>query len=252
MAETPVKIFIEKDRLESDCSLLARQMVDSGYRPDVIVGVWRGGAHAAAYVTGALKRLGAPHEHFPATGKSYSGMANRSHMIRVYNMEELSRYVRAHGMGHVCFIDDVIDSSVTGHALVSVAENGLRRADAERAFVVEDGKTREISVGKAAALGPENYVHYRFGMHANGTSYDLQVPMMSDIAPLDTDVCVAAPYQKPYANLTGMKPRFFVSDYDRIDGRDVWLNFPYELEADDITDQELFEQRPNVARILLQ
>lgn len=248
----PDKIFITKEELEVDCSKLARQMYDAGYRPDIVVGVWRGGAHVAAYVTGALKRLGANHIHFPVTGKSYEkGIGNRSTLIRVYNMGDLTRYARAYGLRKLSFQDDVLDSTVTGHSLSNVAVNGLRRRDADKAFVVRKGKAKEIEPRDAIKLGARSYTVYNFERRANGTSYTIQMPMITDIVPFDAEVTIAAPYQKSYANVTGLKPDFCIRDYPMNNGRPVWLNFPYELESEDISDEEMMLQRPGVAEVLL-
>ncbi|MFA4819372.1 MAG: hypothetical protein WC613_00260 [Candidatus Aenigmatarchaeota archaeon] len=248
----PDKIFITTEELEVDCSKLAKQMYDTGYRPDIVAGVWRGGAHAAAYVTGALKRLGADHTHFPVTGKSYEkGVGNRSTLIRVYNMGDLTRYARAFRLKKICFADDVLDSTVTGHSLSTVAVNGLRRRDADKAFVVRDGKAKALEPKDAIKLGPRSYTLYNFEIRADGTTYTIQMPMITDIIPFDAEVTIAAPYQKSYANLTGLKPDFCIRDYPMNDGKPIWLNFPYELEKEDISDEEMMLQRPGVAEVLL-
>lgn len=246
-----VKIFISTDQLAQDSVRLAKMMYDCEYAPDTILGIWRGGTNVASYVTGALKRLGIQHNHFSATGKSYGpGIANQSHTIRIYNMEELAKHLRETKCRRLCLVDDVIDTGVTGDGLARTALYGLKRREATAAHLLKNDNLTEIDPRDAMKLDGSEYVLYDFDVALDGVRYTIRIPMVADIDPIDAGVEIVAPYQKPYANKTGRKPKFCIRDWDMVDGKPVWLNFPYELEKEDITDEELWQQRPGIAGIL--
>ena len=57
------KTFIQADELLKDSFELAWQVYESGYRPDYIVGVWRGGAPIGIAVQEFLDVLGIDSDH---------------------------------------------------------------------------------------------------------------------------------------------------------------------------------------------
>src|SRR3989338_5539130 len=124
----PRKVFVSQERLMLDSVRLARQMYDKRYRPDTILGIWRGGTAVAIYVTGALKRLGVNHKHFSATGKSYNqGIENQSSVVNIYNMEELAKTLRETKCRRLCCVDDVFDTGITYDAFRRIVQEGLIR-----------------------------------------------------------------------------------------------------------------------------
>ena len=64
------KTFIQADELLKDSFKLASQVFDSGYRPDYIVGVWRGGAPIGIAVQEFLDVLGIDADHIAAAAIS--------------------------------------------------------------------------------------------------------------------------------------------------------------------------------------
>ena len=69
------KTFIQADELLKDSFELAWQVYESGYRPDYIVGVWRGGAPIGIAVQEFLDVLGIDSDHIAIRTSSYSGIA---------------------------------------------------------------------------------------------------------------------------------------------------------------------------------
>ena len=91
------KRFIEEQQLLEDSYRLARQIYCSGFRPDFIVGVWRGGSAVGIYVQECLQTLGVDANHF-AIRTSYKGQPDYAEMvaepesrIRVHGTSPLSR-----------------------------------------------------------------------------------------------------------------------------------------------------------------
>ena len=57
------KQFIEEQALLEDAFRLAVNIFDSGFRPDFIVGIWRGGSTVGIYVQECLQYLGVKTDH---------------------------------------------------------------------------------------------------------------------------------------------------------------------------------------------
>jgi len=67
------KLFIQADELLSDSFNLAWQVYESGYRPNYIIGVWRGGAPIGIAVQEFLDVLGVPSDHIAIRTSHYKG-----------------------------------------------------------------------------------------------------------------------------------------------------------------------------------
>ena len=70
------------------------QIYESGYRPDFIVGVWRGGSAVGIYVQECLQYLGVKTDH-TAIRTSYRGMSD--YLTRLDSDNE----IRAHGLQYL-------------------------------------------------------------------------------------------------------------------------------------------------------
>jgi hypoxanthine phosphoribosyltransferase len=67
------KLFIQADELLSDSFKLAWKVYESGYRPNYIIGVWRGGAPIGIAVQEFLDVLGVPSDHIAIRTSHYKG-----------------------------------------------------------------------------------------------------------------------------------------------------------------------------------
>jgi len=88
------KRFIEEQELLEDSFRLGLKIYQSGYRPDFIVGVWRGGSTVGIYVQECLQYLGVETDHI-AIRTSYRGMDDYLQKL------EQGSEVRAHGLQYL-------------------------------------------------------------------------------------------------------------------------------------------------------
>jgi hypoxanthine phosphoribosyltransferase len=88
------KRYIEEQELVEDSYRLAVTIYQSGYRPDFIVGVWRGGSTVGIYVQECLQYLGVETDHI-AIRTSYQGMEDYLQKL------EQGDEVRAHGLQYL-------------------------------------------------------------------------------------------------------------------------------------------------------
>jgi hypothetical protein len=115
------KRFIEEQQLLEDSYLLARQIYLSGFRPDFIVGVWRGGSTVGIYVQECLQYLGVETDHI-AVRTSYRGRDD------YFRQLEQGSEMRAHGLQYLfenlnaddalLIVDDVYSTGRNVHAIV--------------------------------------------------------------------------------------------------------------------------------------
>jgi hypoxanthine phosphoribosyltransferase len=88
------KRYIQEQELLEDSFRLAVQIYESGYRPDFIVGVWRGGSAVGIYVQECLQYLGVKTDHI-AIRTSYRGMSDYLKQL------DKGTEIRAHGLQYL-------------------------------------------------------------------------------------------------------------------------------------------------------
>jgi len=115
------KRFIEEQELLEDAYRLAGQIYASGFRPDFIVGVWRGGSTVGIYVQECLQYLGVETDHI-AVRTSYRGRDDYFRQLQQGNE------MRAHGLQYLfenlnaddalLIVDDVYSTGRNVQAIV--------------------------------------------------------------------------------------------------------------------------------------
>jgi hypothetical protein len=110
------KRYIGEDELIQDSFRLGVKIYQSGYRPDFVVGIWRGGSTVGIYVQECLQYLGVETDHI-AIRTSYQGLPSYEKMIS----GETS--IKAHGLQYLLenlnhddkllIVDDVLSSGLS-------------------------------------------------------------------------------------------------------------------------------------------
>ena len=116
------KQFIEEQALLEDAFRLAVNIFDSGFRPDFIVGIWRGGSTVGIYVQECLQHLGVKTDHI-AIRTSYRGQPSYGELI------ENPESIRVHGLQYLfenlnredklLIVDDVFSSGYNVEAVIN-------------------------------------------------------------------------------------------------------------------------------------
>lgn len=119
------KHFISAESLLRDSFILARQIFDSGFRPDFIVGVWRGGAPVGIAVQEFLEFQGIPSDHIAIRTSSYTGINQQDKQVRVHGLQ----YVIDHADSEhrLLIVDDVFDSGRSIRAILEELSIKCRR-----------------------------------------------------------------------------------------------------------------------------
>ena len=125
------KVYLDAQTFLRDGWRLARQILDSGWRPDVLLALWRGGAAVGAAVHEFLKVKGLSLRHMPLKCASYTGIGQSQSEVVFSHAEPVFNALEP-GM-KVLVVDDVFDTGRTAAALrVKLAE---RQCDAKIACV---------------------------------------------------------------------------------------------------------------------
>ncbi len=127
----PKKQFISEQDLLNDSFALGVQIFNSGYRPNVVVGLWRGVSTVGIYVQECLQYLGVETDHI-AIRTSYSGVSDYEEMVR-----NPKQRIRVHGTQYLLetlnaddrllLVDDVFGSGNTLDIVTKRLKQRLRR-----------------------------------------------------------------------------------------------------------------------------
>lgn len=124
------KVFIAADDLLLDSFRLAVAVRDSGFKPDFLVGLWRGGSAVGIAVQEGLEHLGIETDHI-AVRTSYTGqpgyrdMVDKAESIRVHGLDYLVEKVcEEHSL---LIVDDVYSTGSSVKAVIERLAKKTRR-----------------------------------------------------------------------------------------------------------------------------
>jgi len=124
------KTFIAADDLLLDSFRLAVAVRESGFRPDFLVGLWRGGSAVGIAVQEGLEHLGIETDHI-AVRTSYRGqpdyqeMVQRADAIRVHGLDYvIDRVCAEHSL---LIVDDVYSTGSSVNAVIERLKRKARR-----------------------------------------------------------------------------------------------------------------------------
>jgi hypoxanthine phosphoribosyltransferase len=148
------KVWITADRLLEDSYRLANRIIDAGFRPSHIVGIWRGGAPVGIAVQELLQYHGIESDHIAIRTASYSGIDQQDKEVRVYALGYLIDTLNPDD--HLLVIDDVFDSGRSVEAflreLSTRCRHNMPRTVKIATVYYKPGRNRTVLV-------PDFYVH---------------------------------------------------------------------------------------------
>lgn len=119
------KTYISANKLLEDSFRLASQVYEDGFRPEFIVGIWRGGAPVGIAVQEFFEYKGVSSDHIAVRTSSYYGINQQSKTIKVHGLHYLIENINADD--GLLIVDDVFDSGRSIDALVNQLKKLTRR-----------------------------------------------------------------------------------------------------------------------------
>jgi len=118
------KVYLSAQELLEDSFRLALEVYNSGFRPDFIVGVWRGGTPVGIAVQELLDNMGVETDHIAIRTSSYAGIGQRKKEVRVHGLDYLIRNVNQ--PDSLLIVDDVFDTGLSIEAVIRTLKEKAR------------------------------------------------------------------------------------------------------------------------------
>ena len=108
-----------------DSFSLGLKILDSGYRPTFIVGIWRGGSSIGIAVQELFEYFGHPTDHIAIRTSLYEGIEERAKHVNVHGLAYLERRMNAEDS--LLIVDDVHDSGLSVQQVIIDLKERCRR-----------------------------------------------------------------------------------------------------------------------------
>lgn len=119
------KHYIRSEDLIQDSFRLAWQVYEDGYRPNYIIGVWRGGAPIGIAVQEFFSVLGVPSDHIAIRTSHYRGIDDRNSEVQVYGLNYVIKQVESDDS--LLIVDDVHDTGISIEKIVSDLQSACKK-----------------------------------------------------------------------------------------------------------------------------
>ena len=178
------KLFIQSEELLKDSFNLAWQVYESGYRPNYIIGVWRGGAPIGIAVQEFLDVLGVPSDHIAIRTSHYKGIDERDSQVQVYGLNYVIKQVESEDS--LLIVDDVHDTGISIQKIILDLQTACKKNTPEIKVATPYFKPKKNKTERK----PDFYIHETekwlvFPHELEGLSIDEIIefkPELSDLA----------------------------------------------------------------------
>jgi hypoxanthine phosphoribosyltransferase len=124
------KRFLDEETLIQDAFRLGVNILESGFRPTFIIGLWRGGSSVGIYVQECLQTLGIKTDHISLRTSykgqpAYQNMVDNPDDIRVHGTQYLVENLNADD--GLLIVDDVFSTGQNISAVLRRLEKHLKR-----------------------------------------------------------------------------------------------------------------------------
>ncbi len=111
------KHYIGAQELLEDSFRLGAQIIKDGFRPTLMIAIWRGGTPMGIAVQELLAWFGIETDHIAIRTSSYQGIDGRSNEIRIHGMNYLVQNCRH--KDRLLIVDDVFDTGLTIQSVIA-------------------------------------------------------------------------------------------------------------------------------------
>lgn len=118
------KVYLSAQGLLEDSFSLAKQILDSGFKPTFIIAIWRGGTPIGIAVQEYLEYHGIETNHIAIRTASYSGIDQQSREVKVFGLNYLVKHLQH--SDHLLIVDDVFDTGKSVEAIINELRSRAR------------------------------------------------------------------------------------------------------------------------------
>ena len=147
------KLFINSESLIEDSFKLAWQVYEDGYRPNYIIGVWRGGTPIGIAVQEFFSVLGVPSDHIAIRTSHYKGIDERGSDVKVYGLNYIIKQVESEDS--LLIVDDVHDTGISIEKIVADLKAACKKNTPEIRIATPYFKPSKNRTGRK----PDYYLH---------------------------------------------------------------------------------------------
>ena len=148
------KHFIRSENLIQDSFKLAWRVYEDGYRPNYIIGVWRGGAPIGIAVQELLDVLDVKSDHIAIRTSYYTGIERTAENVQVHGLDYLIRKVNQEDS--LLIVDDVFDTGMSIEAVLTELKSRARLNTPSNIRIAAPWyKPEKNKTGRA----PDYYIH---------------------------------------------------------------------------------------------
>ena len=119
------KHYIHANELLEDSFKLAANIIESGFKPQFIVGIWRGGSPVGIAVQEYFDYFGIETDHIAVRTSSYMGINDQSNTIQIHGLHYIIENVNSDNS--LLIVDDVFDTGRSLKALLEKIKSLTRR-----------------------------------------------------------------------------------------------------------------------------
>lgn len=116
------KHYLNADDLLHDSFRLGLEVYRAGFRPDLIIGIWRGGTPVGIAVQEILQSCGIVADHTAIRTASYTGIGARSKTVQVHGLDYILE--RVDSGRRLLIVDDVFDTGLSVQAVLAQLRQG--------------------------------------------------------------------------------------------------------------------------------
>jgi len=116
------KVYLSAQSLLEDSFKLAQQVLSSGFKPTVIIAVWRGGVPVGIAIQEYLEYHGVQSNHIAIRTASYSGIDQQAREVKVFGLNYLVKNIEHDD--RLLIVDDVFD---TGRSVETIIDELAQR-----------------------------------------------------------------------------------------------------------------------------
>ena len=119
------KIYVTATALFEDSCRLAASVLESGYRPNYLVALWRGGTPVGITIQELLAYYGVKTDHIAIRTSLYETIGRRRERIRIHGLGYLID--RVTDEDSVLIVDDIFDTGLTVEVLIETIRRKARK-----------------------------------------------------------------------------------------------------------------------------